>query len=477
MQSLQRRVILGGVVWAVIAVLVGGFALISVFDQIANRRFNSLLEERHTQIVVALANSATPEAIGELLNDPAYERPYSGRYWQVNGANGEVFASRSLFDTEFNLPRNMPDGAYLWSTLGPDGPVRGIRQKISLDEGSEWTVAVASSVSALQAERAEMWRSVAVAFGFVGVLGIAGAALLTTFLLKPVRRFVDEVSHRWDSGKPLNANDYPTEVAPLIADINQLLERNREVISQGRRQAADLAHALKTPSAALRNELVSLSQKVDGTEPLFEALGRIDAQITRSLARMRAANAANGVNLRTDARHSISRLCRLFNSLPESRELDIRDDAPHPVEVATDSQDFEEMLGNIIENAVKWADARVAISMRIEAAVAVIRVEDDGPGIDADRRKTALEAGKRLDTAVPGTGLGLSIANDLARAYGGTLELGTSQSLGGLAVIIRLPIAAGFPATARADRATASHDDPSRETRRAAPRTAPSLSG
>lgn len=442
MHSLQRRVIVGGMIWAVIAVLVGGFALISVFDQIANRRFNALLEERHTQLVVALANSEAPESIGEILNDPAYERPYSGRYWQVNAPTGEVFTSRSLFDSEFPVPDHAPDAAYLWSAGGPEGTVRGVGQSITLDDGSEWIVSVAASVSALRAERAEMRRSVAIAFGFVGVLGITGAALLTSFLLKPLRKLSKDVMHRWDSGKPLNAGDYPSEVAPLVADINQLIERNREVVSQGRRQAADLAHALKTPSAALRNELITISRKVGGTAPLFEALDRIDAQIVRSLARMRAANASNVVNLRADLGRSITRLHRLFTSLPDSEGKTITADAGPGIEVSADSQDIEEMLGNILENAVKWCHRRVAISVGTSDGMAVVRVEDDGPGIDAARREAALVAGARLDTAVPGTGLGLSIAHDLARAYGGSLDLGRSEDLGGLSVRIRLPLAA-----------------------------------
>jgi len=442
MQSLQRRVILGGVVWAVIAILVGGFALLSVFDQIANRRFNALLEERHTQIVVALANSEIPDQIGAFLNDPAYQRPYSGRYWQLNGPAGEVVASRSLFDTVLPLAEALAPEPQIWTSDGPDGPVRGLRQTITLDDGSRWVVSVAAGVSALQAEREEMRMSVAIAFGFVGVLGIGAAALLTSLILKPLRKLSDDVVHRWDSGKPLDVGEYPSEVAPLVGDINQLIDRNREVIAQGRRQAADLAHALKTPSAALRNELVSISRKADGTAPLFDALDRIDAQIIRSLARMRAANASKVVNLRTDLGNSISRLRRLFGALPDTAQTSIMAKTPVELEVAADAQDVEELLGNVIENAVKWCDAQVVISTEAAGDMAVVQIEDDGPGIDPHYRETALTAGTRLDTAVPGTGLGLSISSDLARAYGGSLDLGASERLGGLAVSIRLPLAA-----------------------------------
>lgn len=187
MRSLQRRVILGGIAYAAISTIVGGLAISTVFDQIADRRFNDTLSERHTQLIVALGDSQSPSEVTNVLTDPAYLRVYSGRYWQVTNGSGTTYASSSLFDAE--LPRGLMlfDGAEIWEGEGPNGPIRGIRERVTLGDGSVWSVSVAESLTALAQERSEMQRSVLIAFAFIGLLGIGGAALLTSVLVSPLR--------------------------------------------------------------------------------------------------------------------------------------------------------------------------------------------------------------------------------------------------------------------------------------------------
>ncbi len=435
MQSLQRRVILGGLVWALLVTFVGGFALTSIFDGIADRRFNATLSERHTQLVAALSDAQNIEDIEIFLNDPAYFRIYSGRYWQVVGENGRQITSRSLFDESLQV--NATDA--FWEDQGPTGPLRGYSEVIELESnGSVWNVAVAESLNALEAERSEMRRNVLLAFGIVGALGIAAAAVLTTFLIAPLRALREDVLHRWDNDKALKPESYPSEVAPLVSDINTLMSRNRDIVDRGRRQAADLAHALKTPSAALRNTLQSSEHAKQLTDAV-DALDRIDAQITRSLARMRASHASESVNLQLDIAKACARMERLFRTLPTTSDKEFQVSCI-PLNVAIDQQDLEEMLGNLLENAFKWSDGKVHLTVVRNRHDAIISVEDDGPGVDPARRNAVLAEGGRLDTSVPGTGLGLSIANDLANAYGGRIELTESQSLGGLSVQIFLPL-------------------------------------
>lgn len=436
MWSLQRRVIVGGLFWAVLSTVIGAFALNAIFSQVADRGFNETLLERHTQVLVALATSATPALIEDILIDPVYDRVYSGRYWQITSASGERVTSPSLFDSELDNP----DEAGFWESAGPNGMLRGYSERIVLDDETAWSVSVALSLSGLAAERAEMRRNVTLAFGFVGALGIACAALLTTVLVAPLRQLREDVTHRWDSGKSLDPLFYPTEVAPLVGDINELIQRNRAIVDRGRRQAADLAHALKTPSSALRNELARFSRTVNGTAPLFEALDRIDAQITRSLARMRAATAADAVHVQTDVSNSIARMERLFQVMPDAEGKGFK---VHSIDatISVDAQDFEEMLGNILENAFKWCRTEVRMSVSKSEHTVDITIEDDGPGIAAKQREMVLDEGARLDTSVPGTGLGLSIVNDLSQAYGGRFELGASETLGGLRCTLRLLVA------------------------------------
>ena len=433
MRSLQRRVILGGVLWAVLATVIGGVALNAFFSNVADRRFDQTLLERHTQVLVALATAGGPDQIENILINPIYDRVYSGEYWQITSVTNQRFTSPSLFDAQ--LADTGASG--FWNSEGPNGMVRGYSEQVELDDQSLWSVSVSSSLAGLAAERSEMQRNVILAFGFVGALGILGAALLTTVLIAPLRQLRRDVTRRWDSANALDPSAYPTEVAPLVSDINELIARNSTIVERGRRQAADLAHALKTPSSALRNEVSRLSRTVDGTAPLFDALDRIDGQITRSLARMRAATAAQAVHVKTDVARSVARIERLFQAMPEAEGKVFK---VHSIEavVSIDAQDLEEILGNLLENAFKWCRKEVRLSVSKSARTIDICIEDDGPGIAAKQRKSVLDEGARLDTSVPGTGLGLSIVNDLATAYGGQFELAASQSLGGLKCTLRL---------------------------------------
>lgn len=441
MHSLRRRAILGGFIWAVISMLVCGFALLSVFDSIANRRFDDQLAERHLQVVSILGFSlADPGDLELYLTDPAYQMAYSGKYWQVEGPDRQVIASRSLFDDALAPADETVAAKGFWTGAGPRGPIRGITETVTLDDGTEWRVSVASSLADLLAERRSVRRNVLIAFGFAGLFGVAGAFVLTSAVLRPLSRMREEVAHRWDRGEALDVGKYPTEVAPLVDDINALLSRNREIVDRGRRQAADLAHALKTPSAALRNELLVLSRQKAPTAAALDALDRIDAQIGRSLARIRAANASAFGQVRTDLAQSLSRLARLFRSMPlsEGKSLDVQ--AWEAVQIPMDRQDLEEMLGNLLENAFKWCRTSVEIAVARRGDHVEIRIGDDGDGISEQRRATALQAGARLDTQVAGTGLGLAISQDLAKAYGGGLDLGRSGHLGGLEVVVTLPL-------------------------------------
>jgi signal transduction histidine kinase len=444
MRSLRQRAILSGLALSVLSILVGAFLLVTRVDEIAMRRFDTELAERHLQLVVALASPGEDaDAIAAQLTNPLYDRPYSGQYWQVSIKDGPILTSRSLFDATLDVPEASADLRF-GNGSGPDGDVRLAWRRITQDDGSALTVAVASSLSQFYAERWEVRKSMLAAFAIIGLLGLIIAVLQTSAVLRPLTTLRDDINKRWNSGETLDPTHYPEEVSPLVQDINTLLNRNRDILEQTRLQGADLAHALKTPSAILRNDLLRLSANGQDTKIASDALDRIDAQINRSLARVRAANLATPVHLRTNLRNSASRLARLFESVPENADRTLQLDVPADLNVSMDMQDLEEVLGNLIENALKFCKSRVVVSATPSATSAVIRVEDDGPGIPADDRKEAMRAGGRLDTASSGTGLGLAIASDVVRSYGGTLNLSASPSLGGLAVEIVVPTRLGL---------------------------------
>ncbi|NOD75655.1 MULTISPECIES: HAMP domain-containing sensor histidine kinase [unclassified Ruegeria] len=440
MLSLRQRALLGGIASGALSVGVGTLVVFSYINTRVLDQFDGALQDRHTQLVVGLSVATDdPETLRELIFDPAYSTPYSGRYWQVTDSNGAIYTSASLFDETIAEPPRASGETIIWNTSGPDGEaLRSAYQKITFEDGTEWGVTVAESRSELINERSAAQRNLLPVFGLVGLIGVASSLLLMSAIVGPLRKLRADVAHRWDQGDDLVPEDYPSEVSPLVEDLNQLLHRNREIVSGSRKQAADLAHALKTPATILRNELSELSDAGVETEPAEEALARIDAQLGRSLARMRATNTGELTHSRTDLSNSVERLSRLFSVMAERDGKTLVSDCEAGLHVRMDPQDIEEVIGNLLDNALKWSRTTFQITARRTDNGIELCVEDDGPGIPESARDEAIRSGSRLDTSVMGTGLGLSISVDLLAAYGGKLELGTSRRLGGLACEVNI---------------------------------------
>lgn len=437
-RSLRKRAILGGAAWALGCVLVCGGVLYVVLAEISTTRFEDGLMDRHLQVVAALERTGgNPGALDGLISDPGFHSVFSGRYWQIDGDAG-LFTSHSLFDATIATPGAVSRSPAMFDGKGPNGDVRVVQQLISLEDGTEQLVLTAESITALENERGRLLSSLLISFGLVAIFGVLGAALQVSTVLRPLTKLRTDVLGRWDLGEMIDPTPYPYEVGPLIEDINTVIGRNREIISGARRQAADLAHALKTPSAIMRNELaVAASGKLQ-IGCLTSALDRIDAQINRSLARMRASNSLatgdGGIRAHVDFEPTVNRLAGAFRSLYDGSGKSLIVGEIDPVQVGMDRQDLEEVLGNLLDNAFKWCRSEVRLTAVRENSVVSVLIEDDGPGIPEEAKREALTAGGRLDVQIEGTGLGLAIAGDLVRAYEGSLELGKSADLGGLSV-------------------------------------------
>ncbi|WP_431298689.1 ATP-binding protein [Tabrizicola sp. BL-A-41-H6] len=441
MLSLRKRAWISGSLSALVAMMAGMFLLYSYLNLKVLERFDATLTEHHTRIVAALNNVGDdPARLGELIFDPEYQTPYSGKYWQVTGQNGQIYSSASLFESTLPRPVDLSNRLLIGNVVGPEHEtLRAAYQIITLEDGSVWTVAVGQSRAGLNAEREEMRRSLLLAFALVAGMGLVSVLAQTAAILRPLEKLREDVAHRWERDEALSEADYPEEVAPLVTDINSLLERNRDIVGRARRQAADLAHALKTPSAILRNELMALREKRAKVDKALDALDRLDAQLGRSLARIRMSNTGESTAARTDLSHSINRFSRLFSAMAARDGKALTTACDPDLTIRVDAQDIEEVIGNVLDNALKWCVRAIALSARRVGDTVEIRIEDDGPGIPEADRAEALRSGGRLDTSKPGTGLGLAIAIDLLRAYGASLELDTSSQLGGLAVRVTLP--------------------------------------
>ncbi|MEO1748218.1 MAG: ATP-binding protein, partial [Pseudomonadota bacterium] len=232
---------------------------------------------------------------------------------------------------------------------------------------------------------------------------------------------------------------YPAEIAPLAGEINTLIENNKRVVERARTQVGNLAHALKTPIAVLRNE--SGASQVPGTL-VREQTEEMNNYVQNYLKRAQIAAQTGGAVFRSDALAVTEKLVGVMRKLNPEKSFEYVYEGDASITFAGEQSDLEEILGNLFENAAKWSKSRIRCALELKPLsdnFFLIEVEDDGPGIPPEMRESALKRGKRLDEAVPGTGLGLSIVADTVEAYRGTLSLERSR-WNGLKVAIELPL-------------------------------------
>ena len=236
------------------------------------------------------------------------------------------------------------------------------------------------------------------------------------------------------------AGRYPSEVAPLVGDLNALLAHRDHAVRRAVAKAGDLAHGLKTPLAVLAQEAarVRAAGERDLADAIDQEIDRMRRQIDYHLAHARAAASGATPGARCAVAASAEPLARTLLRLHAERGITIDTNVAPEHVFRGQREDLDEMLGNLLDNACKWARSRVVIASGDGAGAVVVTVDDDGPGLDASKRNIVLQRGVRADEAAPGSGLGLAIVRDLAELYGGTIELEASP-LGGLRARLQLP--------------------------------------
>ena len=283
-------------------------------------------------------------------------------------------------------------------------------------------------------------RTLVLSLGVLAVALVAAVAIQVHVGLRPLHRLRAGVAAIREGRIKRLEGPFPTETQPLVEDLNALLQRNEEVVARGRTQAGNLAHGLKTPLSILANEVDRLA--VDGAAQLSAAMrGQIATmrqQIDYHLARARAAASLDVPGARVPVAPSVAAIHRTLARLYVDRELQFAIEIPADHVFRGEQQDLEEMLGNLMDNACKWARGRIAATSRHDDGRLTITIEDDGPGLPGELQGYAPAPGARFDEKVPGTGLGLAIVRDLATLYSGSMKLGSS-GLGGLRAELTLP--------------------------------------
>ncbi|MDJ0893657.1 MAG: ATP-binding protein [Alphaproteobacteria bacterium] len=419
--------------------------LSNLFADNVERSFDARLVAQLDGLIAAA--DLNPEGTIELarpLSDPLFEQVFSGRYWQISGeaADAALQRSRSLWDQELSLaPSDAAAGIRRRDGDGPEGQrLRLVERHITLPGGAGvYRFAVAADRAEITREIRAFRAALAWSLGALGLGLIIAVIIQVRYGLSPLKRIGRAVADIRAGRAEDMAGDYPTEVMPLVTELNALIDHNAQVVARARTHVGNLAHALKTPLTVLANE-------ADGGRPGAETVRRqtelMRGQVDRYLARARTAAAGDVLGARTPVRAVAADLARTLARIHEEKAPDIRVRGESWIAFRGERQDLEEILGNLMDNACKWAAAAVQVDIRVAAGRLRVSVEDDGPGLPAAERVAALERGRRLDEAVPGSGLGLAIVQDIAGLYGGSVTLGES-ALGGLLVTLDLPAAAG----------------------------------
>lgn len=443
-QSLAARALIAAGVWVAAALVVGGVMLSLLFRDTVERNFDARL----AMLLDNLIGAATVQEDGIVslyrsMMDPRFDRPYSGWYWQISAEGSEPFRSRSLWDQELGLAdQESHGGPRVFETAGPEAQVlRVIERDIRLPGSDDvYHFAVAGDVSELKAQIADFNQTLAWWLAILGAILLLTMAIQVRFGLRPLRRIGEALSDIRSGRARRLEGSVPREIAPLARELNALLDHNEAVVDRARRHVGNLAHALKTPLSVLGNEARAKSGNEDTrlarlVEEQTAIMGR---HVDHHLTRARAAARGRVIGARTPVRPAIESLVRVMERLHAERNINFDVSADAGLAFRGERQDLDDMLGNLMDNAGKWARTQVRVTVEGESDTLVVTVEDDGPGIDEAVREQVFDRGARLDETVPGSGLGLAIVRDLAELCGGSVALKQAE-IGGLRAELRLP--------------------------------------
>jgi signal transduction histidine kinase len=452
--SLSLRLFMSATLWSVAILFVTGFVLSSIYRQAVERSFDRRLGVYLRTLVAEVAapeevNDRSPQSLGE----PLFDLPLSGWYWQVSRlqtTKAEVRSSRSLWDG--GLPRladqnvaPAADGTRRGYVDGPeDQHLRLIERTVDLGEDGRYLVSVAGDSQEIDEETRSFDRALVATLGTLIVVILFTTIFQVRFGLAPLKRISESLAAiRAGSAERLGGK-FPVEIAPLARETNALIDANREIVERARTHVGNLAHALKTPLSVIVNEASARPDDPLAAKVIQQADIMRD-QITRHLERARLSARMTVIGTVTEVLPVVHALARTMEKIYQHRGIAIDVDAPAPVRFQGEQPDLEEMVGNLVDNACKWAQSRVSIEVIPEhtAVRPVLRivVDDDGPGLTAAQREQVTRRGRRLDETKPGSGLGLSIVVDLSGLYGGSITLG-SAPIGGLRAELVLPAAA-----------------------------------
>lgn len=455
--SLVSSLVRAAALWAVPGLIFVTMALGLVSRNSSYRSFDEPLESTVLGLIASV-QTAPDETLrlSRELPDPKFQRALSGRYWLIGTVSNEreinpILSSRSLYgaslavsETTIASLAEQGQDPVSFTTPGPDvdagESLRVVARQVVLPEMTTPVIVLAA------ADRAPVIRSLrnfiltAAALLLILTLGLIFAVYAQVRLgLRPLfdlgRRIADVREGRAVSVE----GEYPPEIAPLATELNSLISHNKTIVERAQTHVGNLAHALKTPIAVLRNEAAAGETTLSTI--VTKQTESMASQVDHHLRRARAAARGQAIGVRAEMDPVIDGLVRTLPRIYRDKDLTIDKTGDTGLIFRGHPRDLEDMIGNLMDNAAKWTTSRIDVTVtKEEDGVCVVKISDNGPGLTEGDIETALKRGARLDEATPGSGLGLAIVKDLADAYKGSLTFSRSAS-GGLQANLRLPIA------------------------------------
>lgn len=445
MQSIRGRFLMVSVISVVLALAMASVVLISLFTRSLEARVDHELTGHVNTIAGALRFSLT--GIAELPPRPGdrrFEEPYGGLYFQVEDeARAATLRSASLWDFTLDLPDDTRDWGAIrrYRATGPEGAELIVQERriTFAAPGGERAIRVAVGIDAVAVNEASRDFALDLLPYMLALAAflIAASALQLIYGLKPISSVSDGLDRIRERKAERLTGRFPSEFSGLVAAVNQLLDAQAQLIARARSRAADLAHGLKTPLTVLSNDAETLKER--GETEIAEELGHLArvmrAHVDHELTRSRLAASAGLRRSDADLATSLDRIVRTLKRTPRGEELGWQIEVPQGLSVGVDPNDLAELIGNILDNAVKWARENITVGATRDAARITLVIEDDGPGASPEGLKTMMERGIRLDMKVPGSGIGLAIVRDIAEVYGLDVTI-ENRAEGGLRVVV-----------------------------------------
>ncbi len=458
--SLATRLFVSATAWVVVILLITGIVLSSVYRSASERAFDRRLNLYLRTLVADVATpDEPPDKQMQSLGEPLFELPLSGWYWQVTRTDGDkpdIKSSRSLWDKK--LPKLEEQGNELTAAGirigyvdGPEGQtLRMVERPVDLGADGKYLVMVAGDASEIFEETRAFDYYLGGTFAALSIVLVLTTIFQVRFGLAPLKRISDSIADIRSGRAERLEGDFPVEIAPLARETNALIDANREIVERARTHVGNLAHAIKTPLSVIVNEASARSGDAFA-EKVLEQTHVMRDQVAHHLERARIAARLTIIGTVTEVAPVIEALRRTMEKIHRDRGIVIEVETDMSAKFRGERQDIEEMVGNLVDNACKWAESRVFVEVLAERGSGAamrgggeggstlrIIVDDDGPGLSPDERAKVSRRGARLDESKPGSGLGLSIVIDLAALYGGSLTLGTAP-IGGLRAELVLP--------------------------------------